>query len=227
MNKKLAVIILAVCAIEAAAQDPKAHWTFETLDGSKTPEAVSRTMDTLEGYVEQAPGVRGNGLRLDGFTTCLRTSGPDRVVTGDEITVEAWIALGEYPWNWCPVLTSENDEVKGYRLMIGPLGQASLECAVGGQWLACTSERDAIPLRTWMHVVGVYRAGSEMALYINGSLVASNRIPGSITHAQAGYLLGMVARPDKPSDIHRTRGTLPAYFGLDGILDEVASTTAP
>jgi hypothetical protein len=221
MNKKLAVIILAVCAVKAAAQDPKARWTFETLDGSQTREVVSKAMDALEGYVEKAPGVRGDGLRLDGFTTCLKTSGPNRVVTGDEITVEAWIALGEYPWNWCPILTSESDEVKGYRLMIGPLGQASLECAVGGQWLACTSERDAIPLRTWIHVVGVYRARSEMSLYINGSLVASNRITGAISHAQAGYILGMVARPDKPSDIHRTWGTLPAYFGLDGIMDEV------
>jgi hypothetical protein len=222
MNKKLATILLVVCAVKAAAQDPKAHWTFEILDGSKTPEVVSRTMDTLEGNIERAPGVRGNGLRLDGFTTCLRTSGPNRVVTGDEITVEAWIALGEYPWNWCPVLTSESDEVKGYRLMIGPLGQASLECAVGGQWLACTSARDAIPLRTWTHVVGVYRAGSEMALYINGTPAASNRISGAITHARSGYLLGMVAQPEKPSDIHRTQGTLPAYFGLEGILDEVA-----
>jgi hypothetical protein len=221
MKKNLAVIILAVCAVKAAAQEPQAHWTFETLDGSKTPEVVSRTMDTLEGYVEKAPGVLGGGLRLDGFTTCLRAPGPNRVVTADEITVEAWIALGEYPWNWCPILTSESDEVKGYRLMIGPLGQASLECAIGGQWLACTSGRDAIPLRTWMHVVGVYRAGSEMSLYINGSRVASNRVPGAITFARAGYLLGMVARPEKPSDIHRTRGTVAAYFGLDGILDEV------
>jgi hypothetical protein len=221
MNKRLAVIILAACAAKAAAQDPKAHWTFETLDGARTQEVVSQAMDALEGYVERAPGVRGGGLRLDGFTTCLRTSGPDRVVTGDEITVEAWIALGEYPWNWCPILTSESDEVKGYRLMIGPLGQASLECAIGGQWLACTSERDAIPLRTWMHVAGVYRARTEMSLYINGSLVAANRIPGAITQARSGYLLGMVARPDKPSDIHRTKGTLPAFFGLDGIVDEV------
>jgi hypothetical protein len=221
MKKNLAVIILAVCAVKAAAQEPQAHWTFETLDGSKTPEVVSRTMDTLEGYVEKAPGVLGGGLRLDGFTTCLRASGPNRVVTADEITVEAWIALGEYPWNWCPILTSESDEVKGYRLMLGPLGQASLECAIGGQWLACTSGRDEIPLRTWMHVVGVYRAGSEMSLYINGSRVASNRVPGAITFARAGYLLGMVARPGKPSDIHRTRGTVAAYFGLDGILDEV------
>jgi hypothetical protein len=221
MNKKLALIILAVCAVKAAAQDAKVRWTFDALADGRTRESVSGKMDPLEGYAERAPGIRGDGLRLDGFTACLRAPGADRVVTADEITVEAWIALGEYPWNWCPILTSENDEVKGYRLMIGPLGQASLECAVGGQWLACTSERDAIPLRTWMHVVGVYRAGSEMALYINGSPVASIGITGRITPARAGYLLGMVAQPDKPSDIHRTWGTLPAYFGLDGILDEV------
>ena len=221
MNKKLVVIMLALCAVQAAAQDAKVRWTFDTLADGLTRESVSGKMDAVEGYAERAPGVLGDGLRLDGFTAGLRAAGPDRVVTGDEITVEAWIALGEYPWNWCPVLTSENDEVKGYRLMIGPLGQAALECAVGGQWLACTSERDAIPLRTWMHVVGVYRARSEMSLYINGTLVASNRVPGSITHARSGYLVGMVARPEKPSDIHRTRGTLPAFFGLDGILDEV------
>lgn len=221
MNNKLAVIVLAVCATSAAAQDAKVRWTFDTLADGRTRESVSGKMDVVEGYAEVAPGVRGGGLRLDGFTACVRASGPNRVITGDEITVEAWIALGEYPWNWCPILTSESDEVKGYRLLIGPLGQASLECAVGGQWLACTSDRDAIPLRTWMHVVGVYRAKSEMSLFINGSLVASSRILGPITQARAGYLLGMVARPDKPSDIHRTWGTVPAYFGLDGIMDEV------
>ncbi len=221
MKKTLTMLLLAGWAVTAAAQDAKVHWTFETLNESRTQEVISRAWDTVEGYVESAPGVRGLGLRLDGFTTCLRTSGQGRVVTGDEITVEAWIALGEYPWNWCPILTSESEEVKGYRLMIGPLGQASLECAVGGQWLAVTSARDAIPLRTWMHIVGVYRARSEMSLYINGSLVASNRISGEITHARGGYLLGMIARPDKPSDIHRTRGTVPAFFGLDGIVDEV------
>src|SRR5512139_3131850 len=183
MNKKLVVIMLALCAVKAAAQDAKVRWTFDALADGLTRESVGGKMDAVEGYAEAAPGVRGGGLRLDGFTACVRASGPDRVVTGDEITVEAWIALGEYPWNWCPVLTSESDEVKGYRLMIGPLGQASLECAIGGQWLACTSERDAIPLRTWMHVVGVYRAKSEMSLYINGTLAASSKISGAITPA--------------------------------------------
>ncbi len=183
---------------------------------------MSGRSDPLEGFFETAPGVKGAGLRLDGFTACLRTAEANRIVSGREITVEAWISLGEYPWNWCPILTAESDEVKGYRLMVGPLGQASLECAIGNQWIACTTARDALPLRTWIHVAGVYRADSGLTVYLNGEPAASQAVKGAITFApRAGYVLGMVARPEKPSDIHRTHGTLPAYFGLDGILDEV------
>jgi hypothetical protein len=221
MNKKFAAIILAFGAVRAYAQDPKAYWSFEKMENRQTQEVVSGKADTLEGSFEKAPGVKGDGLRLDGFTACLKSTGSNRIVTGKEITVEAWISLGEYPWNWCPVLTAESDEVKGYRLMIGPLGQASLECAIGGQWISCTSGRDAIPLRTWVHVAGVYRADTDVALYLNGELISSNPIKGSITFARSNYIAGMVARPDKPSDIHRTWGTLAAYYGLDGIMDEV------
>lgn len=32
-------------------------------------------------------------------------------------------------------------------------------------------------------------------------------------------IIGMVAYPTKPSDIHRTWGTLPQYFGLNGIIN--------
>jgi hypothetical protein len=72
-----------------------------------------------------------------------------------------------------------------------------------------------------MHVVGVYRANSELTLYVNGELKASCPIKGSLSPSESKYLLGMVAFPGKPSDIHRTWGTVPAYYGIDGILDEV------
>jgi len=223
MSKKAVVLaILAVCALKSYAQEPKAHWSFDAIENRQTKEAVSGRSDPLEGSFETAPGVKGAGLRLDGFTACLRTAGADRIVTGREITVEAWISLGEYPWNWCPILTAESDEVKGYRLMVGPLGQASLECAIGNQWIACTTARDALPLRTWMHVAGVYRADSGLTIFLNGEPAASQAVKGAITFApRAGYVLGMVARPEKPSDIHRTYGTLAAAYGLDGIVDEV------
>jgi hypothetical protein len=223
--KKLYVLFLLAGLVSGlknlSAQNAQIHWDFETMSNSRTTEIIGGRMDTLEGYFGQAPGVKGKGLTLDGFTACLKSSGTRQIKGLKEFTIETWIALGEYPWNWCPILTTESNEVKGYRLMVGPLGQAALECAIGEQWVVCTSERDALPLRKWMHVVGVYRANTDLRIFINGELKASIKINGTFTETQSDILLGMVATPEKPSDIHRTKGTIAQFFGLDGILDEV------
>jgi len=224
MKKSSGLLILFILAAQftgSPAQNPQIHWNFENNENRKTVEVIGGKADTLEGYFGEAAGVKGKGLELDGFTACLKGTGTAQLKGLKEFTVEAWIALGEYPWNWCPILTTESNEVKGYRLMVGPLGQAALECAIGEQWISCTSERDALPLRKWMHVVGVYRANSEMNLYINGELKATHKINGSVSSTQSNFVLGMVAFPGKPSDIHRTWGTVAQFFGLDGILDEV------
>jgi hypothetical protein len=198
------------------------QWDFENITNRTCIEPSTGVADAIEGNFETAPGVVGKGLRLDGFTTrVLRSAGvvknPDQ-----EFTIEAWVSLGEYPWNWCPVITTESNEVKGYRLMIGPLGQVSLEAAIGEQWICCTSAQETMPLRKWMHLVGVCRAGKEMSLYVNGELAASLPIRGSVTYpAKTQGILGMVAAPGKPSDIIRTWATVAAYYGLDGIIDEI------
>ncbi len=223
--KKISVfvftLILLIRFTVSPAQNPQIHWNFEKYENRRTVEVIGGKADTLEGYYNETTGVKGKGLALDGFTTCLKGTGTVQPQELKEITVETWIALGEYPWNWCPIITTESNEVKGYRLMVGPLGQASLECAIGEQWISCTSERDALPLRKWMHVVGVYRSNTDMCLYINGELKSSIRINGALSATQSDMILGMVAVPEKPSDIHRTWGTIAQFFGLDGIMDEV------
>ncbi|WP_197171035.1 LamG domain-containing protein [Novipirellula aureliae] len=208
----------------AHAADPVMHWDFSTLDDGTTVENVSGMDDAVEGHARLAAGMEGDGLRLDGFTTCVRHVTQDIPRPGDAFSVEAWVALGNYPWNWCPILTTENDETKGYRLMIGPYGQVSMQSAIGEQWVSCTTANEAIPLRKWMHVVGVYRANTDMSVYVNGTLAATIPIQGKVTFPRGKDLecrLGMVATPGKPSNIHRTWGTLGQYFGLCGIIDEV------
>ena len=208
-------------SVGAFSQHVAAGWDFEKTQNRQAVELVNRVADTLEGFYETAPGVTGQGIRLDGFTTLVDARGNGRVVKGDALTVEAWVSLGNYPWNWCPVISTISNETKGYRLLIGPLGQASFEVAVGEQWQTCTSENAALPLRTWMHLVGVYQANHSLALYVNGELVSETKLHGRITFPDSGYRMGMVTEPGKPSDIHRTWGTIAQYFGLDGILDEV------
>ena len=220
--KRLFLLLFIVFPLFSKAQNPVMQWDFENIKNRKCTDQVSNITDTLEGNFEVAAGVKGNGLRLDGFTTRVIRKRTAIQKPGNEITIEAWVSLGEYPWNWCPLLTTESNEVKGYRLMIGPYGQVSMETAIAEQWVACTSEEEVLPLRKWMHIAGVYTAGKELTVYVNGNMVASLPIKGSLTFpAKTSCIIGMVAAPGKPSDIDRTWGTVAAYYGLDGIVDEI------
>ncbi len=220
--KRLFFLLFAGMPLLAMSQNPIMHWDFENIRNRNSIEVLTDIGDTIEGNFEEATGVAGKGLRLDGFTTRVVRKSSDIKNVASEFTIEAWVSLGEYPWNWCPVLTTESNEVKGYRLMIGPLGQVSLQTAIGEQWISCTSDTEVMPLRKWIHLAGVYQANKELALYVNGRMVTSVPIAGSLTQpSKSDCILGMVTVPGKPSDIHRTWGTLAEYYGLEGIVDEI------
>lgn len=216
------VLFLLSLSATIWAQDPIMYWDFEKNENNASIEVVSGVADALEGNFMVAEGIKGKGLRFDGFTTCLRRKAENTLKSGDEFTIEAWVALGNYPWNWCPIITTESNEIQGYRLSLGPLGQVSLQGAIGEQWISCTSEQEVMPLRRWMHIAGVYRAEKSMELYLNGRLIASCPVQGKITYpSRSECRIGMVAKPGKPSDIHRTWGTVEAFYGIDGIIDEI------
>jgi len=220
--RKIFILIFITITSVLKSQNVVMQWDFEEIRNRNVIEASTNITDTVEGNFEVAVGVSGKGLRLDGFTTRVVRDWPDVKTDGDEFTIEAWVSLGEYPWNWCPLITTESDEVKGYRLMIGPYGQVSFETAISEQWISCTSANETIPLRQWMHITGTFIAGKEMRLYVNGDLAVSVPIKGSVSYDNsANCIIGMVAVPEKPSDIHRTWGTVEAFYGLDGIIDEI------
>ena len=220
--KHFCLLLFLFSSSVAMAQTPAMQWDFETIKNGAVIESSTGIADTVEGNFEQASGVHGKGLRLDGFTTRVIRNGKDIVTPGTEFTIAAWVSLGQYPLNWCPVITTESAEVKGYRLLIGPYGQVSFETAIGEQWISCTSANETMPLREWMHIVAVYTAGKQMSLYVNGEALCTVAIQGSMTYpAKTACIIGMVAAPGKPSDAIRTWGTMADYYGLDGIIDEV------
>ena len=233
MKRNLKFFITLLLAAQIApnamlAQTPVIKWDFETIKNRGVIEASTNITDTIEGNFEWVEGVTGKGLRLDGFTTRVIRKGEDIRKPGAAFTIEAWVSLGEYPLNWCPVITTESDEVKGYRIMIGPYGQVSFQTAINEQWISCTSANETMPLRKWLYIAGVYEANKEMALYINGVLVSSLAIKGSLTYPlKTSCILGMVAVPGRPSNTIRTWGTAEIYYGLDGIIDDIKMFDTP
>lgn len=220
---KFSSLLLCLLSSPAVvAQTPVMKWDFENIKDGELIESSTGIADTLEGNYEEAVGVKGKALRLDGFTTRVIRQGKDTTSPGTAFTIDAWVALGEYPLNWCPVITTESDEVKGYRLLIGPYGQVSFETAIGEQWISCTTANETIPIRKWMHIAAVYTAGKEMSVFVNGELLSTVTINGSLTlPKRTDCIIGMVAAPRRPSDTIRTWGTMADYYGLDGIVDEI------
>jgi len=146
MQKKVLMLwLLAFMTLPFSAQESKIRWNFEKIEeirteqnlkenfdpemsppaacviSGKTLEVINGQWDSLEGNFAVTAGVESRGLRLDGFTTRLRATGTTPLKIKDEVTVEAWVALGEYPLNWCPIITTETAEVDGYRLDDRPL----------------------------------------------------------------------------------------------------------
>ncbi len=212
MKKSLIILFLSLTTSLAFSQGKLMSWDFDSVN----------TADTLEGYYSYIDGSVGKGLLLDGFTTRVVRKSSEVKRVGKEFTIQASIALGNYPWNWCPIITTEGQINSGYRLMVGPLGQISMQVAISEQWIVCTTPTEVLPLREWCHITATYKENDCMEVYLNGKLLHSISVKGGMTFENgSNCVIGMIAIPDKPSNIHRSWGTVEQYFGLDGIVDEI------
>ena len=182
------------------------------------------------------PGVDGNGLRFDGYTTAVvRLAKPARISAtkgdsaaetipqlGAAFTLSAWVALDAYPWNWVPLIDHERDEQAGYSFGIDALGHVGLRLAVNGGWQTATSMR-VLPLKRWSHVAATFDHASGLVIYIDGEEAARLAIRGDLTPAHGTDLF--MGRNEAPEfalsfgldSSARSR----VWYSLEGVLDEV------
>jgi hypothetical protein len=143
------------------------------------------------------------------------------------LTVEAWVALAAFPWNFCPVVVQTNDEGQGFTLEIGPRGEVVWRIAAGTDRRECLASVN-IPLRSWVHLAGVFREGEGLALFVDGREAGRTAFTEAASFAtDADLLIGTVPEIRKPAAIHREHGTLPSWFSLDAILDDIKVFTQP
>ncbi len=199
-----------------------AWWAFDEDMDQKVRDRARPVEDVIEDHYRLVPGVKGTALLLDGYTTCIVRDADHAPSLGRHFTMTVWIAEAAYPWNWCPIVTQAEGQSRGYSLEVGPRGNVRLSLAVDGQWRTCTSGDFVIGLRQWAHVAACFEEDKGIQLYVNGESVGDLAIQGTPDYAEGTHVrLGMNYEPQKPSDIHREHGTLPGWFSIDGILDEL------
>lgn len=224
------------------AQKPSVSWTFEKISETTTTEKADAQIDTVRGNWTQVPGVVGWALKLDGYSTRLIRKAEHAPHFTEGFTTEAWVALGAYPWNWAPIVAQEktncidapredicwpatidsNQSQSGYYFGISPRGQFALHLSIDGKWHVCASDDFALDLRTWAHVAATYDPQAGVTLYLNGKKIKSLPLRGEFTAAADQELrIGMNHVKRKAAYPVRPFATLPSFYSLDGLLDEV------
>lgn len=222
MRAVIATISILICCAQwvgAQGSGPVAEWGFDEASGQIAHDAVSGADDTIGGVFKHVPGVSGNGLRFDGESTVIlrELKTVPQFATG--LTVDAWVAVNTYPWNWVPIVENRREEQAGYSFGLDCFGHVGLKVAVHGQWRSLLTDAQ-LPLKKWTHIAATYDPAKGIALYVNGNSAGQLALQGPLTPAEREDLvIGRARDPILPAQwIHPK---IPVRYSFDGILDDL------
>ena len=223
------LLLLQIGLSSAVAQEfstaAGVKWSFAHEQGTAPRDDLSGSIGKLEGKYQYVPGVSGDGLRFDGYTTSMTVSRGDVPSPGPGgFTVECWLALDTYPWNWVPVIEQESEHQAGFFLGIDAFGHVAFEASINGQWRSAVSTA-TIPLKRWAHVAGTYATQDGhgmLTVYVNGVSLEEVKVEGEYTPARTDLLIGRVPRPTLPFPEAEIKPAQPVWYSLDGIVDDLA-----
>lgn len=158
------------------------HWTFDEGMGQVTKERNTDTECHILGVdAYWRKGVSGTCLSFDSYSNAVVLPASQCPVIKREVTISAWIAPQELPFNLAAIVDHMKDN-RGYFLGLNAKGQ--LVFRVGNGKSVQEYITDTIGLYEWAHVAAVH--GNAMVIYINGEPVTTvEQTKGRINDAPA------------------------------------------
>ena len=240
---------------KTAAGTPAAYFSFDEglkPNSDETSESVRGTKCTIEGSKSVwKGGVSGTALAFDGYWSKVTLPKERAPVIDDALTVEAWIAPGAYSISrWTGIVQHSDWEadlrenyyfdqnewgerqlgerlVTGYFLGIDEFGHVGFQLNVENEIYKLKSP-EAAELYKWSYVAATLGDG-KMKLYVNGKVVDSADVSGSIVPANADLLVGKSDPAIKYVARHAVRpfSTFPSELSFEGLIDEVKIFDVP
>lgn len=185
-------------------------------------------------------GVSGTCLQFDGYNTEVRIPMDSSLPVKDEISLQAFIAIGAYPWSWCPVVQqcddvpevvsksrkggdfkvmAEKENDRGFFLGINGYGSPGFKIRIGDEWIELDGDFH-LERRQWYMITGTYSSkAGELKIFVNEQLVGSKKVSGNIELSDNDILIGRgkIRRPINPV----RENTFPGQYAFDGLIDEV------
>jgi hypothetical protein len=174
------LIALMFLSSALAKTNPVICWKFDQDKDRTVIDSMSRTEDEISGNYKYTNGAIGKAIKFDGYTTSVIRKAAKAPQLADRYTVEAWVALQAYPWNWTAIVNQEKDHKAGYFFGIDAEGHLGLHMSVDNRWCECTS-KNKLPLLKWSHIAGTFDKDRGINIYVNGKPAGSLAKKGQMT----------------------------------------------
>ena len=201
------------------AASPSRYWRFDEGVGNVTAEGTTGERCDVVGHKTLwKQGVSGTALQFDGYNTLLQLPASFAPSINNALTLEGWIAIAAYPWNWAPVVHQGDDD--GYFLGIDGHGHPGLKVQVGDRRFELVADA-RLQRNRWYHLAGTFDGASGQAqVFLDGQPVATRTIGrGRISPPEAPVQIGK-GKKRRPVDPVRANTFIDAY-SFDGLIDEV------
>lgn len=228
---------------------PVAWFRFDEGIGDTTCESITKAITPIGGsktYWRQ--GVSGTSLQFDDvsiFVSFPATSAPK---PEKAITLEGWISVAAYPWNWCPMVqqaddvpeeldndlsaknkgrgrryevTYKKEDDRGYFLGIDGYGHPGMKIRVGGTWEELTSTVH-LERKKWYNLTCTYDMNSgKIAIYVNGKPAGEKKVTraGVIELSAKNMMIGKGKERRQIDPVRAS--TFPGSYSFDGLIDEI------
>jgi hypothetical protein len=224
----LLIVLAASMALGSGRQVSQAQthpngiqWDFNETSGASAHDSIGNIDDAIEGFYWRVPGVEGNGLQFDGYTTRIVRAAKQVPQLKGGFTVSAWIAPNYYPWNWVPIADQNLDDQVGFFFGIDAFGHPGFDIAIGGIWQRLTSTVQ-LPVKRYSLVTATFDPQVGIALYVNGKPAGSLSAPGVFNQAAgADLIVGRVRNPQQPFPSWLDAFRDPVNYSFDGYLDNL------
>ena len=198
----LLAALLTACSGDRHKDDLLLHLTFDEGKGLTVKDASGHLPDvdmnyefSHAAYMEnqdpqwRSTGISGGSLLLDGASTYVTYNRNDITVEGKAFTAQVWIAPRMFEWDDpnaadngtdhpTGILSQSNKEKKqGFLLGYERFGRLTFQVGTGDDWLTIWTNGDNLQKYEWNLVTATFDSDAgEMALYLNGEMVASRSV---------------------------------------------------
>ena len=237
VNEPLEPVIGAPVVSEHTAQ-PDFWWRFD--EGLKernfdqkdiTVEEIAGTHCMINGNLSLwKKGVSGTALAFDGYYSSVSMERIELEESAMSFSLEAWVALGAYPWKKGAVIDFTAGD-GGIYFGLSDLGQLIFGINGVNRQYELRSEKE-IELYTWTHIAATYDNDTRVAkIFIDGNIAGILQLVDDYVNLDKTVLvIGLNKNPERttqhvsrdyPPDVRTPQGNQPKVYGIEGLIDEV------